>query len=331
VRNDKGLPAEARRAKLPDVLMPQLATLVEEPPAGDGWIYEAKFDGYRVLARLEDGDVKLFTRNGNDWTARLGTLAGEFAKLAIRSAWIDGEIVVANEAGVPSFQHLQRAFDNASTRNIVFFAFDLPHFDGHDLTRAPLVERRAVLARVLARKPSTQIRFSEHFSGPPKPLLEAACQQGLEGLIAKRANAPYTSTRSTSWLKLKCSRRQEFVIVGHTDPKGSRTGFGSLLLAVQDEQTGKLRYAGNVGTGFDEKLLRSLKAQLDALATQEPAIVAPKGVKGHWVRPKLVAEVAFTEWTSDGRIRHPVFHGLRVDKDPRTITREKPKPVRRSG
>jgi bifunctional non-homologous end joining protein LigD len=316
------LPPDATPAKLPLFFNPQLATLVEEPPEGEGWIYEVKFDGYRVVARVDGNDVKLFTRNGNDWTARLRTLADEFRKLRVDSAWIDGEIVVLDEKGIPSFQLLQRAFDNANTKNIVYFAFDLPHFAGHDLTRVPLLKRREILAGIFEKNATPRVRYSDHFEGPVKPLLEAACNQGLEGLIGKRATAPYSSTRSTSWVKIKCSKRQEFVVIGHTDPKGSRTGFGSLLLGIHDEK-GELTYAGSVGTGFDEKLLRSIKAKLDALATQTPPIKVPKGVKGHWVRPKLVAEVAFTEWTGDGKIRHPVFHGLRSDKAPETITREK--------
>src|SRR5258706_513268 len=321
----KGKQAAARRVKLPLFLAPQLATLVDEAPEGEGWIYEVKFDGYRIVARIDRKDVKLFTRNGNDWTARLRSLAQALGKLGAGSAWIDGEIVVPNESGIPNFQLLQRAFDNANTKNIVYFAFDLPYFGGRDLTRLPLLERRALLAKLLEKSNSPQVRFSEHFEGPAAPLLAAACKQGLEGLIGKRADAPYTSTRSTSWVKIKCSQRQEFVILGHTDPKGSRTGFGSLLLGLKDEKTGELRYAGNVGTGFDEELLRSIKSKLDALATDKAPITIPKGVKGHWVRPRLVAEVSFTEWTGDGRIRHPVFQGLRADKDPGTITREKPR------
>ena len=318
------LPSEAVRAKLPLFFTPQLATLVDTAPEGDGWIYEVKFDGYRIVARIAGEDVKLFTRNGNDWTARLRSLADDLGKLGIASAWIDGEIVVMNDAGQPSFQLLQRAFDNANARDIVFFAFDLPHFGGYDLTRVPLIERRALLERIFEKDHSPRLRFSGHFAGPAKPLLDAACEQGLEGLIGKRAAAPYTSTRSTSWVKIKCSQRQEFVVVGHTDPKGSRSGFGSLLLAVHDEKTGALRYAGNVGTGFDQESLRSIKTKLEALATDKPPVAAPRGVKGHWVRPKLVAEVAFTEWTSEGRVRHPVFQGLRSDKDANVITREKP-------
>jgi bifunctional non-homologous end joining protein LigD len=319
---DAGIPPQAEPAKLPLSFFPQLATLVDEPPAGGGWIYEVKFDGYRVLARIDGGDIRLFTRNGNNWTPRLKALHDELAKLAIGEAWIDGEIAVLDEKGHPSFQLLQGAFDSSRTRDIVFFVFDLPYFGGYDLRRVPCVERRALLRALMRDKASEHVRFSEHFDTDPGPLLKGACEQGLEGLIGKRADSQYVSNRSASWIKLKCTRRQEFVILGYTDPKGSRSGFGSLLLGVHDAQ-GKLTYAGSVGTGFDDNLLRSLKERLAALATPRPPLDAvPRGVKGHWVKPKLVGEVAFTEWTSDGRIRHPVFHGLRADKDPATITRE---------
>jgi bifunctional non-homologous end joining protein LigD len=311
-------------AALPLSLFPQLATLVDKPPAGDGWIYEVKFDGYRLLARVDGDDVRLFTRNGNDWTSKMKVLAAEIRKLGLESGWIDGEIVVLNAKGNPDFQALQGAFDSARTKDIVYFAFDLPHFRGHDLTRVPLVERRKLLAAVFERNQSPLLRLSESFDAPVGELLEGACKQGLEGLIGKRADSPYASTRSAAWIKLKCTRRQEFVIGGFSDPKGSRVGFGALLLGVHDAD-GNLVYAGNVGTGFDDKLLRSLHAKLAALETaKDPFHERPRDVKGHWVRPKLVAEVAFTEWTGDGRIRHPVFHGLRTDKDPRAITREEP-------
>ena len=321
-RPAKALSAQALPAKLPLSLFPQLATLVEEPPQGDGWIYEVKFDGYRVLARIDGDDVRLFTRNGNNWTPRMKALRDEVARLGIASAWIDGEIVVLDAKGNPDFQSLQGAFDSSKTHDIVYFVFDLPYFGGYDLRRVPLIERRALLGKVLESNPSQRVRFSEHFDADPAQLLESACRRGLEGVIGKRADSIYTSKRSPAWIKLKCTRRQEFVIGGFTDPKGSRSGFGSLLLGIHDEH-GKLRYAGNVGTGFDEKLLRSMKAKLAALETAKPPFEAkPRDVKGHWVKPKLVAEVAFTEWTGDGRIRHPVFHGLRTDKDPRVITRE---------
>jgi len=320
-REEAGVPAGAVKAKLPLAFAPQLAVLVDEPPAGSGWTYEVKFDGYRLLARIDGDDVRLFTRNGNDWTSRLEALRDEVASLRIASAWLDGEIVVLDANGNPSFQSLQNAFDARKTSDIVYFAFDAPHFGGYDLTRVPLAERRRVLRAALERNPSGFIRFSESFEGPVRRLLDSACDKGLEGLIGKKADAPYASRRSPTWIKLKCTKRQEFVVVGYTDPKGSRTGFGSLLLAVNEG--GKLTYAGNVGTGFDQRGLQSLYAKLKALDTVKSALEAvPRGVKGHWVRPKLVAEVAFTEWTGDGRIRHPVFHGLRADKDPGAITRE---------
>ena len=321
--NDKdGVPAGAEKADLPIALSPQLAVLVDEPPRGGGWIYEVKFDGYRLLARIDGDDVRLFTRNGNDWSSRLKPLRDEVRALGIASSWLDGEIVMLNGKGNPDFQALQGAFDNSRTGDIVFFVFDVPFFGGYDLRRVPLVERRKLLQQVLEPRESAHVRYSGHFDAPVEQLLEGACKQGLEGLIGKRADAPYASTRSASWIKLKCTRRQEFVVAGYTDPKGSRTGFGSLLLGVHDDE-GRLVYAGNVGTGFDEALLRSLMAKLEALATdKDPFHERPRSVKGHWVRPRLIAEVAFTEWTGEGRIRHPVFHGLRTDKDAGAITRE---------
>ena len=321
------MPEGAVRAKLPLALHPQLATLVDAPPETGGWIYEVKFDGYRVLARIDGDDVRLFTRNGNDWTSRMGALSDAVRKLGIGSAWLDGEIVMLDANGNPDFQALQNAFDSSKTAQIVYFVFDAPHLGGYDLTQVPLVERRRLLAAALAARPAERIRFSEAFDAPVAQLLEGACRKGLEGLIGKRADAPYASRRSPTWIKLKCNRRQEFVIAGYTDPKGSRNGFGALLLGVHDPG-GKLVYAGNVGTGFDEKLLASILAKLRALDTpKSPFDPPPRGVKGHWVKPRLIAEVAFTEWTSEGRIRHPVFHGLRTDKEPRAITREQAKPA----
>ncbi|HYC38404.1 MAG TPA: DNA ligase D [Usitatibacter sp.] len=316
------VPAGAVKASLPFAFFPQLATLVDEPPTSGDWVYEVKYDGYRLLARIDGDDVRLFTRNGNDWTSRLKALRDEVRALGIASAWLDGEIVVMDAKGNPSFQALQNAFDNSRTRDIVYFVFDAPHFGGYDLTRVPLGERRRIVEGILEGRESEHVRVSESFDQPADQLLAAACKKGLEGLIGKRANSIYVSARSPAWIKLKCTRRQEFVIAGYTDPKGSRTGFGSLLLGVHDAD-GKLVYAGNVGTGFDEKLLTSILGKLKPLASDKaPFAAPPRGVKGHWVRPKLIAEVAFTEWTSDGRIRHPVFHGLRTDKDPQAITRE---------
>ncbi|MCY0992175.1 DNA ligase D [Nannocystis sp. ILAH1] len=317
-----------KKAPFPAKLLPQLATAVSAPPHGSGWVYEAKFDGYRVLARVAGDDVALFTRNGNDWTARMGPLRDELAALGLKSAWLDGEIVVLDPNGRPDFQRLQQAFDGAGSRDIVYFAFDLLYFDGHDLRREPLVERRRRLKQAFdTARPGEHVRYSETLVGPVDRLLADACKGGFEGIIGKRADSLYTSARSSAWIKLKCTQRQEFVVGGYTEPKGRRTGFGGLLLGVHDDE-GRLVYAGKVGTGFDEALLRSIEARLKALEVdRSPFHDRPREVRGHWVRPVLVAEVSFSEWTGEGRVRHPVFRGLRADKDPATIVRERPRSV----
>lgn len=316
------LPAGARRAPLPLTLAPQLATLTNTVPKSGDWIYEIKFDGYRILARVDGTDVRLFTRNGNDWTSKLKHLTQAVTALQLPSGWLDGEIVIPSGEGRTSFQSLQNAFDTSSTQGIHYYLFDMPFFDGHDLRQVPLRERRQLLQRLLANNKSNYLRFSDEFEADPDSLLDAACKLRLEGVIGKRADAPYISARSNTWIKLKCTQRQEFVIGGYTDPKGSRTGIGSLLLGVHDAQ-GRLIYTGNVGTGFGEKVLTQLRNQLVALETsQAPFHDLPRGIKGHWVKPKLVAEVSFGEWTNDGRIRHSVFHGLRTDKEPGKITKE---------
>ncbi len=318
------LPAQVAKAKLPLTLAPMLATLVDDVPKTGEWIYEIKFDGYRLLARMDDSDVRLFTRNGHDWTSRLKSLAKAIGALEIESGWLDGEIVVQDERGAPDFQALQNAFESARPQDIVYYAFDLPYFNGYDLRNAPLRERRALLRQILEARPHERVRFSEDFAGAPQDLLRNMCEMRLEGLIGKKADSAYASRRSPAWIKLKCKQRQEFVIGGYTDPQGSRIGLGSLLLGVYDEN-GDLKYAGNVGTGFNDKLLQSLTAKLEALRTTDvPFHQLPKGIKGHWVKPKLVAEVSFGDWTREGRIRHSVFHGLRTDKPAKVITQEKP-------
>ncbi|HEY4316169.1 MAG TPA: DNA ligase D [Herbaspirillum sp.] len=321
-------PAGAVKAALPEKLSPQLATLVEQPPADPtGWEYEIKFDGYRLLARIDGKSLKLFTRNGNDWTKQLPGLAASLAKMKLPAGWYDGEIIALDRNGMPDFQTLQQAFDGSNTQGLIYYLFDLPYCGGYDLRSVPLRERRQALASLLTDAPS-DIRFSETFDIAPDEIMHSACKMGLEGMIGKRQDAPYELRRSPNWIKLKCSQRQEFLICGYTDPQGSRTAIGSLLLGVHDEN-GKLRYAGNVGTGFDDRSLAELHKKLTALHTDTPPFDGPTGRyrKPHWVKPRLLAEVSFAQWTGDGRIRHSVFHGLRTDKKPRAITREKPMPV----
>ncbi|HEY0825601.1 MAG TPA: DNA ligase D [Ramlibacter sp.] len=316
-----GPPPGARKAKLPQTLHPELAVLVDEPPQDpQDWVFEIKFDGYRMLARVEGGAIQLVTRNGNDWTARLPGLVQAMRGMDLPDGWYDGEIIMPGKDVPADFQALQGAFDSHRTGQIVFYLFDLPYCAGHDLRDVPLVERRAVLQRIVQRKPHPNVRFSEVFDAAPEAMLDSACRLGLEGVIAKRRDSAYVGRRSSDWIKLKCKLRQEFVIGGWTDPKGARTGIGSLLLGVHEED-GKLRYAGNVGTGFNEQTLRELRLQLDALSTASKPFAAGTGMPrdAHWVEPRLVCEVSFGEWTREGKVRHSVFHGLRTDKPPQGI------------
>jgi bifunctional non-homologous end joining protein LigD len=319
-----GPPPGARKAALPPELKPQLATLVDEPPreAGD-WLYEVKFDGYRMLARVERGRIRMVTRNGNDWTSRLPHLVKALESMDLPDGWYDGEIIMPGRDVPADFQALQGAFDSARTADIVYYLFDLPFCAGHDLRDVAVERRREVLQRIVERKPHERVRFSATFDAPPQDVLVSACRLGLEGVIGKRRGSAYVTRRSSDWIKLKCHRRQEFVIGGFTDPKGSRTGIGSLLLGVYDED-GKLHYSGNVGTGFNQKTLAELRERFEAVAAERSPFGAGTQIprNANWVKPELVCEVAFGEWTRDGRIRHSVFHGLREDKPPRKIVRE---------
>lgn len=329
-----------KKAALPTTFRPQLATLADSPP-GDAqdWLYEIKFDGYRLLARIQKNKVQLFTRNGHDWTNKLSRLAKDLASLKLPDGWYDGEIVVNNAQGLPDFQALQGAFDDSKTETIVYYLFDLPFCDGYDLRELPLVERRAQLQALLAeegRKASGRrqvaipdsIRFSDTFDVAARDIVASACRLGLEGVIGKRKTSSYVSRRSTDWVKLKCSLRQEFVIGGYTQPQGSRSGIGSLLLGVHDD-SGALRYAGNVGTGFNSRILADIRKKLDSLHSATNPFSSSTGIdkKAQWVKPVLLAEVSFGQWTNTGRIRHSVFHGLRADKPAETITRETSMPT----
>lgn len=322
----------AHKAKIPAQLKPELATLVDSAPAGE-WSYEIKFDGYRIMARIDHDQVQLFTRNGHDWTHKLPKQAEALAALGLESAWLDGEMVVANEQGVPDFQALQNAFDSGSSTDILYYLFDLPYLNGVDLREVAVEERRAALSTVLGAHEQPLLRFSEAFDETPDALLNSACQMQMEGLIGKRLGSAYVSRRSGDWIKLKCKHRQEFVIVGYTDPKGARSAFGALLLGLHDRDSGELRYAGKVGTGFNGTTLKSILAQLKPLQVKTAAVVNPpsgfeaKGV--HWLKPKLLAEVAFAQMTKDGSVRHAVFHGLRDDKPAKDITEERAKPVKK--
>ncbi len=323
---DPALVRGAKKAPLPATLSPQLATLVDACPNGDGWLHEVKYDGYRMACRIDRGKVGIFSRNGKDWTATLSTVVAAVKRLGIRSAWLDGEVVSMTPDGRTNFQRLQNAMADPSVGALTYFIFDVPFLDGYDLRGVTLTERKRLLRAIV---PDTDqiVRYGIEVQGSGDEFFAQACKLGLEGAVSKRIGSLYQAgARTRDWLKVKCGRRQEMVIGGYTDPQGSRTGFGALLLGVY-EADGTLRYSGRVGTGFDDATLDSLRHTLDKLVEDKPSFANPprgyaaKGV--HWVRPTLVAEVAFTEWTQDGTLRHPSFQGLRKDKKAEEVMRER--------
>jgi bifunctional non-homologous end joining protein LigD len=308
------LPEGAMPAELPDLIAPELATLVDKPPGGGQWLYEIKFDGYRMLARIEGSQVRIVTRRGNDWTARFPALVKDLKKSGLPDGWYDGEIVVLQEDGTPSFNALQNAIESDQNDAIVFYLFDAPFVAGHDLRRVGVEQRRAVLQAVLA--PSHRVRYSAQVDGPPAALLKSACDLGLEGVIGKRLGSPYVHRRSDDWIKLKCVRRQEFVIGGYTWPDEGRVDMGIGALLVGTWVAGKLQYAGKVGTGFSVTASTKLRRQLDAIVQKQRPFAGATGHDRHatWVRPELVCEVAYNEWPEEGSLRHASFKGLREDK-----------------
>ncbi|HRO59958.1 MAG TPA: DNA ligase D, partial [Burkholderiaceae bacterium] len=319
----------AVKARLPARMSPQLATLTKSIPAPTDWLFEIKLDGYRVLTRIDHGKVQMITRGGHDWTAKMKPLADALKEVPLHSAWLDGEIVVLNDEGNPDFNALQNAFDASRADDIVYYLFDVPFADGHDLRKVPLASRRALLQTLLEGVDGERIRFSEAFDTDAESLMRSACSLKLEGLIAKRRDAVYVSGRTETWLKLKCSERQEFVIVGFTDRTGSTKQVGGLLLAYHED--GRLQYAGKVGTGWNAATSAELHRRLSRIEVDQP-VLDPASVKRsrwsrsgaspRWVKPALIAEVAFSEWTPDGHVRHARFQGLRTDKSAQAVTRE---------
>jgi len=308
-----------RKQKLPRKVRPQLATLVKKPPQGNDWLQEIKFDGYRLLARLQNGEVHMLTRNNEDCAEDFAPIAEAVGRLPVSAALLDGE-VVALQDGISDFSRLQEALSAGNTEIMVYQIFDLLYLDGYDLKSVPQVERKRLLWRLLTSAGQDDndgaIRYTEHIQGRGTAFHDQACRRGLEGIISKRASSAYSGGRNRHWCKIKCSRDDDFVVVGFTDPRGARIGFGSLLLGTYDNNA-KLVYSGRVGTGFKQQQLRDLHARLRRLERVTAPISGsiPDVHSTHWVKPELVVEVRFSEYTQDGRLRHPAFRGLREDKN----------------
>lgn len=298
-----------------------------EPPQSANWVHEIKYDGYRLLCFLRDGKAILFTRNGHDWTKRFSSLAEALETLPVNSAVLDGEAVVLDQNGVSNFGDLQEALSEENTATLHLYLFDLLHLDGKDLSKKPLLERKTALETLLSSQGNEYLHYSEHMDSE-NAILEKACGMGLEGLISKKADSKYYQGRSKTWLKSKCSKRQEFIIVGFTKAKSGGRAIGALQLAYMDK--GDMKYAGKVGTGFGMALAREIYELLSPLETPDAVVsglsaMARRGTT--WVRPEILCEVSFTEWTKDGHVRHPSFEGLRQDKRAKQVKMEKPVPT----
>jgi bifunctional non-homologous end joining protein LigD len=313
------------RAALPKFRRPQLATLADSVPTGNAWLHEVKYDGYRTLIAIGGGKAKVFTRSGLDWSERFPEIVDAAATLNVSSALIDGEICALDNEGRPDFSTLRTAIKDSGSTGLTCFAFDLLELDGENLTGLPNIDRKARLRAIIPD--SGTLRYAEHIVGAGEKLFEAMCASGYEGIVSKRGDAAYTSKRTSAWLKIKCTRRQEFVILGWTASGALKRGFKSLLLGLNDD--GGLRYAGKVGTGFGADLLTHLRARMDTLAIDKaPASVPRPAARGvHWVRPELVAEIAYAEFTANNVVRHASFVGLREDKAAREVTKEFAKPA----
>jgi bifunctional non-homologous end joining protein LigD len=316
-----------KKEALPAFIPPQLASEAATPPVGEHWVHELKLDGYRIQAHIDkNGKVRLYTRSGLDWTHRMPLIAREVGRLSVQGAILDGEVVVLAEDGQSSFARLQAAFEEGAAHPLTYFVFDLLHLNGHDLRQQPLTARKEILARMLDSLPEHEtVRYGQHIQTEGGPIFKEACRLGAEGIVSKRSDSAYTSGRTKSWLKIKCDRRQEFVVGGFTKPANGTEGIGALLLGVCDNK--KLIYAGRTGTGFTQVNSRKLRQQLEAMRqTAMPfADVPASAAKGAlWVRPELVAEVQFSTWTADNLVRQASFKGLREDKKATEVRREVP-------
>ena len=319
-----------RGVPLPQFVLPQLSQPVEKPPSGPQWLHEIKLDGYRMAARIDNGRVQLLTRTGLDWTSKYPSVIAALSNMNVKTAYVDGELCGVDEAGLPSFAQTQAATDGEREVRLVYYAFGLLHLGDWDVSKLPLIERKALLEPVVANKPGLQ--FNGHETGDGQLILTHAGKLGFEGVVSKTIDAPYAPGNRGLWRKAKALNRQEFVIVGWSDPEGTRPHLGALLFGYYSDD-GKLIYAGRVGSGMPVKVLADLRRRLDPLARKSSPLSVPPPrstrfgsplvlSRVHWVEPKFVAEITYLTWTADNLLRHTVYVGLREDKPATDVRRE---------
>lgn len=315
--------SKSKKKVMPRSFYPELATLVEKPPSGNEWLHEIKFDGYRLLCFIKDKKIKFLTRNQKDWTEKFKELQLEIKKLNLKSAILDGEVIALNKNKQSDFQLLSNSISKKGKSILSYVIFDLIYYQAKDLTHCALEDRKKVLRKLIPLN-NNKLIFSSHIDGNDGDIFfKKACKKGLEGIISKNKHSPYISGRNRNWLKIKCSKRQEFLVIGFTPGSGSRHYFASLLLAVYGAKN-TLLYCGKVGTGFNENSLKNIRKLLNKYKTNKvPFKVLPPALGPvTWVLPRIIVEVEFTEWTRSGVLRHPSFKGLRKDKRPNEIIRE---------
>ncbi|MBA2653441.1 MAG: DNA ligase D [Gammaproteobacteria bacterium] len=320
-----------KKGSMPSEIMPQLATLVTDPPKGENWLHEIKWDGYRLIARIEEGKITLLTRRNNDWTYQFPALTQALKSLKFKDILLDGEVIALDKESKTNFQILQNSMEDANVdAELIYYVFDVLYYDGYNLTNLPLVERKNILQKILQSKSAVnEVKYNDHIIGNGDEVYSNACKYKLEGIISKKIDSTYIFKRTREWLKIKCTHRQEFVIGGYTDPKSSRQYFGALLLGYYNKDK-KFIYCGRVGTGFTQLSLQEIAHIIKKHEQKKSAFdFFPERVTRdiHWVKPKVVAEIEFLEMTKEGILRHPSFKGLREDKKPQEVSLEQPKEV----